>query len=267
VGCHEKDQRDEEGRDLATFLRATGADPDQVIPGENPPDFYLILGGRRIGVEHTNFHRPDEEQARLAAWRRLQGLIEERRRTVEALKSVAAVVSFQGDRIPPRNVRQAFAAELLVFVTERLPLTTDLQFFEFPDCFPILREHLKLLDLQSSGQAINLRWLWDRELTSFLGGDPEEIGETIWRKTLTSRPAGVEEFWLLVAISGVSFGQMAPELDAKELAAQEDLETTLRASSFDRVFLNEAMFHRLLVWSRPEGWTEQIVRQGAGSEK
>ena len=257
-GANEKKQR--ERFYLDHFIKVTGLCPLCIEPGADPPDFVVILGGRRIAVEITEFHsgaKGTDNSPRRAVeeeWDRLRRLIEKERAGDAILKEIGTQVFFKGLRVPSRRERAQFVSALLAFVRKEAGSLTRnrTRFGEFGDDFPLLQAYLKCLDIYIAGCYIS--WEWNHN-AAWVGLGENELCNILRPKLGKPRIDGVDEYWLLV-VSGPHLSQSLGVPQIEEIRTWQQLNAHLGQGPYDRIYVFQYMVNRVLLWKPSVGWNE-----------
>lgn len=253
-------QEREERFYLGRFLEALQLEFDVVQRGADPPDFILTLAGKHTSVEMTEFHsgaRGDNGLPRRAVeeeWRKFQRLFESAREQYADLNHIMGLAFFKALEVPPRREQMPFAKELLEFGHQKLPyLTKDgSDFSQFGSSSPLLGKYLKRLRLWDAGCFTS--WEWNH-MAAGVGLTERELLDIILPKIKVGRPKETNENWLLM-VSGHQLSQSIglPHVDV--LREYGELNKALTCGPYDRVYIFQYMFGRVLLWQLAQGWME-----------
>jgi hypothetical protein len=233
---------------------------ESIERGANPPDFILTQGKKQIAIEVTEFHSdatgPAGHPRRLIEqeWAKLQQLCEQERKRYPDLNNISGLLFFKKLMVPSRVERLQFARELLEFSGKSLKCLTGKggDFSSFDINSPLLKKYLRRLHLGLSKCYIT--WDWNHSASS-VGLNEPEMKKTISRKLESPRPRGVSENWLLI-VSGHQLSQSMGLPDVEELNAFQEVNEALLNGPFDKVFIFQYMFDRVLLWEHSSGWVE-----------
>jgi len=253
---------------LEKFLAVLQTKVESIERGANPPDFILKQGERCIAVEVTEFHsatngagghprRPVEEE-----WLKIQQLFRQERKQYPDLDSIAGLLFFKQFNLPPSGKHKQFVQELLDFGRSVIGnLTKDgSDFKDFGASFPLLNEYLKRLNLYKTGCYIT--WEWNHSASS-VGLNESELQKTIFKKLEIPRPTNITENWVLV-VSGHWLSQSMGLPFVEELREYQTLNKALNQGPYDKVFIFQYMFDRVLLWEPYCTWTEVRKTRFAG---
>ena len=262
---HEEAQEQEERFYLDKFLPVLQVKPDRidrgpVVSGANRPDFILTIGTNIIGVEVTGFHseakgvhgqprRAVEEQ-----WRKLIEVFQSERKQYPQLDNINGMFFFRKLEVPPSRQHEQFITESLDFATENINVISveGLDFCSFPPEFPLLNQYLEKLYLQKAGCYIT--WEWNH-CCAAVGANESELKTCIFPKLKNPRPDKVTENWLLV-ISGHELSQAMGMRHVGLLGDCQDLNDALLKGPYDKVYIFQYLYDRILLWQRSGGWAE-----------
>lgn len=255
-----KDQRKRECFYLDKFLSALLMTPESIERGANPPDFIVTQGKKQIALEVTEFHSdaigPEGHPRRLIEqeWTKLQQLIEQERKRYPDLNNISGLLFFKKLLVPSRVERPQFVRELLDSSRNSLKSLTEKgrDFSSFDINFPLLRKYLRRLHLAIVDCYIT--WEWNHSASS-VGLNDSEMKKTISRKLGIPRPKGVSENWLLI-VSGHQLSQSMGLPDVENLNAFRETNEALKNGSYDKIFIFQYMFDRVLRWEHSTGWIE-----------
>lgn len=241
---------------LRNFLELLGEAPTQIEAGESP-DFVVILRGKKIGIEVTEFHSDlkgvDDKPRRAIeeTWNLLQKNLKKAVEKHPKLKGTYGFLMFKDLIVPPKSVHKEFVNEII-----QLSLTmicTNCEEIR-PDegKFPLLHQYLEKFRLKRINFAHHISWDWDQN-ASFIGLTEDELISAIQRKMNRAdkyRGKGIEELWLLV-ISGYRLSQAMPPFLENKLSDFDRLNDILEESGYDKVYLYQYMFDVIYEWP---GW-------------
>jgi hypothetical protein len=245
---------------LEKFLEALQLKVETIERGANPPDFILTQAKKQIAVEVTEFHsdatgsgghprRLIEEE-----WAKLQQLIQRERKHYPDLNNISGLLFFNKLAVPSRVECPQFVEELLEFSRNCLKSLTDKggNFSSFGTNFPLLRKYLKRLHLAIVECYIT--WEWNHSASS-VGLNEAEMKKTVLKKLEIPRSKIVSENWLLI-VSGHQLSQSMGLPDVEELNAFQEVNEALKNGPYDKVFIFQYMFDRVLFWELSSGWIE-----------
>lgn len=255
---------------LDKFLVVLQMAPESIERGANPPDFILTQGKKRMAVEVTEFHSdatgPARHPRRLIEqeWAKLQQLIERERKRYPDLNNISGLLFFNKLAVPSRVECPQFVRELLDFSRNCLKSLTEKggDFSSFGTNFPLLRKYLKRLHLAIVECYIT--WEWNHSASS-VGLNESEIKKSISRKLEIPHPKGVSENWLLI-VSGHQLSQSMGLPDVQKLNAFNEVNNMLKNGPYDKVFIFQYMFDRILLWEHSGNWKEVRKARFAGNE-
>jgi hypothetical protein len=122
---------------LDAFLREAMLVPNSVTPGEDPPDFVVSFGIRRIAIALTEFFEDSNSPRHRASvqveqeWNSLRQAIWDLQRLRPELTGVAGSLSSKEVALPPRKTHGQIASALLDLAAHHLrALTKDFVEFE-----------------------------------------------------------------------------------------------------------------------------------------
>ena len=256
---------------LEKFLEALRITVESIQRGANPPDFVLTQVKKQIAVEVTEFHSnatgPGGHPRRLIEeeWAKLQQVMKRERKHYPDLDNILGLLFFKKLSVPSRVERPQFVRELLHFSRNSLKSLTKkgVDFSSFDITFPLLRKYLRRLHLGLAECYIT--WEWNYSASS-VGVNDSEMKKTISRKLEIPRPQGVSENWLLV-VSGDQLSQAMGLPDVDKLESFREVNEALKTGPYDRVFIFEYMFDRVLLWELSSGWIELRKPRFASNQK
>jgi hypothetical protein len=255
-----QNQEERERFYLDKFLVVLRMTPESIERGANPPDFILFQNKKKIAVEVTDFHSdaagPEGHPRRLIEeeWTKLQQLIERERKHYPDLNNISGLLFFKKLLVPSRVESPQFVKELLDFSADSLNSFTGKvgDFSSFGTNFSLLRKYLKRLHLAIVDCYIT--WEWNHSASS-VGLNDSEMKKTISRKLGIPRPKGVSENWLLI-VSGHQLSQSMGLPDVEKLNGFQEVNEALKNGPYDKVFVFQYMFDRVLLWDPSIGWIE-----------
>ena len=140
-----------------------------------------------------------------------------------------------------------------VVVRVRGSLTKEVSMFRFSEQgFPLLDRYLKHIALWDAGCYIT--WEWNHSVR-FVGLSQVTLQKVISPKLEIPRSTSVTENWLLV-VSGHQLSQCMGLPCADELSEYKELNGMLSHGPYDKIYIFQYMFDRVLLWEFPSGWTE-----------
>jgi hypothetical protein len=242
------------------FLVALRLTSESIERGANPPDFILTQGKKQIAIEVTEFHSdatgPVGHPRRLIEqeWAKLQQLIEQERKRYPDLNNISGLLFFKKLLVPSRVERLQFARELLDFSRNSLKCLTGKggDFSSFDIDSPLLKKYLRRLHLGLAKCYIT--WEWNHSASS-VGLNESEMKKTISRKLEIPSPKGVSENWLLI-VSGHQLSQSMGLPNVGKLNAFQETNEALKTGPYNKVFIFQYMFDRVLRWELSSGWIE-----------
>lgn len=248
---------------LESFLQLARHEPENINDHETP-DFIITLNGKQIGIEVTEFHsdakgsdgyprRQIEEE-----WQKLQQekLMPEVRQHSN-LNTYNGILCFKELNLPFRPQYANFAKEVVRFSLNNCNLKKGegKEFNAFGSEFPLMRDYLKKFYLRNAGCYIT--WEWNHNASSVGLNEGELIG-AIKKKINRLREGGwpdLPEKWLLV-VSGHQISQcMGGKLVQNKLPKFTELNSQLKKSGFDKVFIYQHMFHSVFMFTK-EQWSQ-----------
>lgn len=255
----EQNQKDEELFYLNKFLQRMEIEQEHIERGEDPPDFYMVYGSKRIAIEVTEYHSmrkgPGGHAWRAVeeAWRSIRDLFTKERERYPKLDDVHGLLSFRELKMPPANKYGQFVTELLKFGISRYnTLTEERSMFDsFPSNYPLLNKYLKKIKLQK----VNCYMTWDRDSAAYIGIGEKELEKCVSKKLKKPHPQQISENWLLI-VSGTAMSQQIGLIPCKKFNGFTQLNSRLEKSSFDKIFFYQYMWKRVLCWSQNKQWEE-----------
>ena len=234
-------------------------EPQCIKRGNNPPDFYLVCGTVRIAVELTEYHSqrkgPGGHSWRMVeeAWQKIEELFVTKRERYPALGEVHGFLYFKDLEMPSSGQYDQFIDELLKFGMSQLDVLTEERclYHSFPVDYPLLNRYLKKMHLQKVGCYMT----WDRASAAYVGISEHELEQSISRKLNKPCPPMFDEYWLLI-ISGAYMSQNIGLTHHEKFNGFSQVNRTLQASCFDKVFFFQYMYERILCWNRKNQWEE-----------
>lgn len=256
---------------LDKFLIALRMTPKSIQRGDDPPDFILAQAKKQIAVEVTEFHSdatgPGGHPRRLIEeeWTQLQESIEQEREHYPDLNEILGVLFFKNLALPSRPEYAQFVQELLEFSQNSLNSITGKgkNFNSFDTSLPLLGRYLRKLHLQPVNCYIT--WEWNHSASS-VGLNESEMKKTISRKLEIPCPESVSENWLLI-VSGHQLSQSMGLPDVEKLSAFQEVNEGLEKGPYDKVFIFQYTFDRVLLWELSRGWIELRKARFANNRK
>jgi hypothetical protein len=246
---------------LEEYLKALQIQVGSIERGANPPDFILTLAKKQVAVEVTEFHSdatgPEGHPRRLIEeeWTKVQRLINQERKRYPDFDNILGLLFFKKLLLPSRFEGLEFVRELLNFsrnVLESVSKKGVGDFSSFDQKFPLLQKYLRRLHLRLVGS--HTTWEWNHSASS-VGLNESEMRKTVSRKLEIPRPKDVSENWLLI-VSGHQLSQSMGLPDIEKLNAFQEVNEALKTGPYDKVFIFEYMFDRVLLWDPSSGWME-----------
>jgi hypothetical protein len=249
------DKKDIERFYLDSFLGILNLTPSDVQHRESP-DFIVVLGGKKIGIELTYFHSDlkgidgTPRRAIEETWKSLQKAIMKEVKKHNQLDGTYGILFFKHLEVPPKRLHERFAHELIQL---SLDMVESGRVEAMPGTeFPLLRKYLKNFLLRRPG--LKITWDWNRNASS-VGLTEKELIDIIRPKVegvINYRRVIVDELWLLV-VSGYRLSQAMGMLLANDLFSYENLNRLLEQSGYNKVYLYQYMLDVIFEWP---GWTE-----------
>ena len=231
-------------------------------------DFVLQVNGKYIAVELTHFHsdrttplghphRGVEEQW----WQHLLPPIEQQRIGDTTLRRVKALLCFKELLLPPRRKYGQFVGQLMEFIRKEFN-TAELEatFRDFGPGYPLLGEYLREICVERAGEDIPpelLQWQWNHDV-AWAGLGESELLAAILPKLDSSRPTGISDNWLLV-VSGHRLSQCMGLPEVSQFKRYRQVNQALIKGPYDKVYIFQYMFGRVILWQPGTGWT--VVRK------
>jgi hypothetical protein len=245
---------------LKKFLSCLGILSPCLREGDEPPDFILTLDNNQIAIEITDYYSTSNvgqqhpRQAVEQTWQKLRNTICIERKCVPELNDVYVVLHFKELCVPPKNKHVHFAKELITFVKGHYPVLNNegSSFSSFePDC-PTMTSYLNKVQINRVNCYV--AWDWNHDV-SCVGISESELEKTIATKTKTTpKSSDYAEYWLLV-VSGTALSQ-AMGMPHPENLDDYRISQDLANGPFDKVYIFQYMYDRILLWQRPNGWQE-----------
>ena len=241
--------------------------PDRPLESEpdDPPDVWLWLRGRRIGVEVTRFFsndRPDGSERLkdiVPRWNSLVSRFEETPAPWGESLRVGLHVCFSDRLRVPKGQRhhKAFIDETLRLALggcpqpapRRTPLKVPAS--GYPELTRCEVEEVVVCGIAARPARLSVDWNGE---CGPIGLSEAELRATLKEKFEKDYPKA-DALWLLVT-AGHSFAETMgiDEPSAEELNEFTDVTELLQNGPFDRVFLHQRPWARLLDWTPAKGW-------------
>jgi transcriptional regulator with XRE-family HTH domain len=220
-----------------------------------PVDFLGIVAGSRIAVELTEFCR-DQKMRRIdSEGFKLFEAVERARRNKPNLNSVSCTIFLRQPvkRLERPNVVKALLESMEIFIGqirgENLvvrEITTG-----------ILQKYIsKLIIRKTDNNYIN----WNIANSAWLGLHENILIDFLNRteKMLIARPGNVTENWLVITCEpylSCHLGEPDKTELVRQLRGYDSLNGNLNQGSYNRIFIFERYFNRVIHWDRRAGWS------------
>ena len=246
------------------FLQSLNVPNLGLKKGDDPPDLVLELQGSavsNIGIEMTEFHSnvtsPSGKPRRAIeeGWNDILKVIRQQRKEHPILNCVSCTLFFKRLDVPGKKDHFQFVSELIRFLISKDGNLTS-EFYEFREDFnsELLTKYLDKVVAQKT--ACNyIGWNWNHS-ASGVGLSEDELKMTIMSKVLTVFNDGFDEIWLII-VSGDGMSQAMGLPEVETLHEFNEVNTMLDKSHFDRVFIFEYMFDRILERKINSKWTQR----------
>ena len=252
-------QEDKEKFYLTAFLKCLNYQYSKLERDSNPPDFVLIKNGLRIAIEITDFHSSYKSSRgfprRLVEeeWRKLQGVIAKERGKEIDLNEISCWLRFKELLLPSSKESLIFARELVRFIKSHLSdFSVEVKKFDDFSSFPVLKKYLGYLSISKVGCYIT--WDWNF-LGGFVGLFEQELIDTIQDKmNLTFSADLYKEIWLLVVSGGEGLSQSMGLPSIEELREFSKVNRILKKGCFQKMYIFQYMFNRIVEWEKARGW-------------
>ena len=260
-------QKKEELCDLKDFLRTIKLDGsfESGLEPNKAPDSWITSSGKRIAVEVTEFHSGEMSPAghrRRAVeeeWsKRLFLSINSERLKYPDLAHIQGILFFRELDVPSRPESVQFTNELLHFsCTKAGSINKEATFYSFGSQYSLLDKYLHSIFFQKADEAIppeDLFWHWNHDF-AWVGFTNEELYNSISSKLGKARPEGAAENWLLL-VSRLSPSQSMGLAPLQEFAGCTKTNEALAQGPFDKIYVFQRAYGRVLLWEPSTGWTE-----------
>lgn len=269
VSSKEKQEREEKFY-LDKFIGALNISVAEIERGDDPPDFVVCVEDSRVAIEVTEFHSSavgaDKRPRRAIEeeWQAIGNVIVKRREECSELKRLACILFFRQLLLPPKRKHDQFVDELIAFLYLHRQEFSDQwkSLRNFPDDLPLLNKYLKELKIKKV--EFDIEWNWNHS-GAFVGLTEPELIRIIEPKIKLSRPPNVDASWLLV----VSAEKMSQSMGLPSIAEFQNFSSAnkiIESGCYDKVFLYQYMFERVIEWRRGCGWIERRLPEFAGNE-
>lgn len=230
-------QKKEEKAFLESFLKRAKYDAEEIcmLPND-PPDARIILDGKQIGIEITEFH-VQEDRAIEAVWEELKRELMSRIKKYPELKNFMYVLHFKEPKLPDKKERGNFADQCIQFVLNYDELTNNQLCLFDSQKFPLMKKYLGN-GLERIPNGIdnfqnNSSWCRNNTMDFAWTDDPSRIMEKPLRKKIKALDdnrweINPDEKWILI-VSGHRASQM--------IGARETYKDIMKGSKFDMVFI------------------------------
>jgi hypothetical protein len=237
-------------RELMTII---GLEPDNPPLEGEAPDFMISIAHRTIGVELTTYQSAMSvagvgKRVVEAEWEELERSSQTIRIRNADLNSISLLFRFNSV-VPPRRFHDQFLDEIQQFVRSKQQLLgsgyVDFWWHDFTS--PLMSQYLQALVIkrcEGGGE-------WDSNITAgFVGNPGTTLARIVTEKSAkTYRPAS--ELWLVIQDSQRPSEMVVPIQGTSEFNANPELQKSLNAGAFSRVFTFSAV--GLLTWDRGSG--------------
>jgi len=247
-----KKQKEQEYSYLKKFLELINLSPEQILDNESP-DFIIILNGKRIGIEITEYHSDDKgpkgqprREVEETRKKLLSDLMKEVKKN-QALGCVNGVLSFKNLDVPPRKKHYQFIKEILEVSNQNLPDNKNREvIIDRFEKNPLLSQYLKELRLEYHSHGFD----WGIRDFAWVGISEQELLKTIERKTnIKYGEKGLSEIWLLI-VSGTNLSQAVPPFELLRLDTYSECNKILCTSEFREVYFFIYMQDQILRWDK-----------------
>jgi len=249
-------QKDIERFYLDEFFKIFGNTPE-IIESSEAPDFTVRFGGKKFGIEVTEYHSALKDKKDIPrraieeGWQILQKLIMEEVEKYYELKNTHGILFFKDLELPTKSQYKSFVSEIIELSlesvkTDRTKIEPDLR-------HPILKKYLIKFEIRKVG--IYITWDWNKN-ASFIGLEEDGLINVIKPKLLNYKDSAIDELWLLV-ISGHRLSQTMPMRIEYELRSYYKLNKLLQESEYKKVYIFKYMFGVIYEWP---GW-QKIGRE------
>ena len=118
-----------------------------------------------------------------------------------------------------------------------------------PDEYPLLNRYLNRLYLDNCGAYITWDWNYD---VGFVGLNELELKKAVFPELRKPRPGSLAEFWLLL-VSGSRLSQGMGMPNVESLRSFSEVNAELPQGCFDKVYIFQYMYDRILRWTPAVG--------------
>lgn len=247
------------------FLELFDISYNRIAKGDDPPDLVLFLDeSLKIAIEMTEFHSnvtsPSGKPRRAIEenWNVLLKEIRQQRKNHPVLNCVSCVIFFKTLDLPKKKSYDQFVSDLISLLLEKENELTS-TFKEYSACFKTgpLTEFVQKI-IASKTRCNYIEWNWNHSAAA-IGLSEEELKTAISSKVLTTFHRNrFKEVWLII-VSGHEMSQAMGLPHIERLNEFRDVNAMLDKSQFDRSFLYEFMFDRILERERDSGWIQKNV--------
>ena len=249
-------QEDDERFFLSPFLSLVRLKPSKIIPGGNqPPDFIVVQRGQRIAIELTEFYSTSSDTPSPGwekAWTATRSAMAAERDRYSELHDICMGVTFNKRPLPRRNDQAPFAAELAALALRHLDEAEGEAIILGPNDFQgfaLLKRHLAGVEVRRSDYYET----WDLADRSFSCGLQENELLAVLERKQYSAKEGADELWLVVVSGSLPCQSMGLPI-AEELNRFSAAKMALANGPYDRVYLYDYMWDRVLCWHASTGW-------------
>lgn len=254
-----KNQKQTERFCIEYFLERLQYDYSDIIRGEDPPDFYIIVQNNRVAVEITEYHsiRPNPKGL---SWRMVEEERDRIRRILngkvslnENLKGINAHIIPKGLSLPSKNEYDSFVNEIIHYVESQIGILQSRRISskKFPSEFVLLNKYVSRI----SAKKVNIQISWNISQAASVGVSEEELKNTIEPKLGKSRPPDIKENWLLI-VSGTRLSQAMGHHHHDYYNDFSQLNDMLKDGPFEQIYICDYMLSRILGWNLEYGWKE-----------
>lgn len=249
---------------IKEFLKFKGCKILRIIEGDNPDAIAVIKHNNKrknIGIEQTDFHvdtehgKPSLGRGIHQFWYHVQSSIRRRVSHIPKIQHMTGLISLARNKLPDLNDQfkaRNLAAELVKLALE-FPVAPDeeLTINKFSVECPLLKSHVREVNLLGSGLAACIAWECSDSTTSSIGISSNEIALIIENKAKKFKNYSwnnVEERWLLITASARTvFNLSSPDPEAVDWKLHA-LKSACGSANVERIFF----------WDRTFKWYKEI---------
>jgi hypothetical protein len=237
---------------LDRFFDLLGETPER-IQCEEAPDFVVDFRQTKIGIEITEFHSNIKGEKgwprRLVeeAWEYLRKEIMKEVEKYEELKNTKGFLFFKNLELPPDSLYKEFLGELVQLSIEMIK--SGLREINPGLNYPLLNKYLKKFCLEKVDFYIS--WEWNH-IVSFIGLSELELINAVepkFDKATDYRKTHIDALWLII-VSGVRLSQTMPIPLKNKLDSFSQLDSLLKASMYEKVFLFQYQVGVIYQWPK-----------------